>query len=127
MQYVSRGLSTGIQCYNKDIPFDRSTREYAAEGAIGMSTLPIIIDGIHVQAEPGRTILEAALHANIQIPHACYEPNANPPVGGCRLCCVELNGKIVYACSEVVAENMRIRTKTSELEKLRHKRLHFPG
>ncbi len=92
-----------------------------------MNTVSMTINNIRVQAQAGESILEAALNAGIDIPHACFLPGADPPVGGCKLCCVELNGEIVYACRVLVSEDMVIRTKTVELENLRRRRLQFPG
>ena len=92
-----------------------------------MNNVRLIIDGTRIQAPSGTKLLPAALNAGIDIPHACYVPNIDPPVEECRLCVVETNGRIVTACTEPVAEDMVVITNTPELESLRQKRLHFPG
>jgi len=90
-------------------------------------TIAITIDDTVIRAQPEANILGAALNAGVDIPHACFTAGAEPPGGSCKLCCVEMDGAIVYACSEPVAEGMVIRTRTPEVERLRRSRLQFPG
>ena len=92
-----------------------------------MNTVSLTIDGTRIQAPSGTKLLPAALNAGIDIPHACYVPDIDPPVEECRLCVVEIDGRIVTACTEPVSEGMVITTKTPELERLRRSRLQFPG
>ncbi|MCU0626004.1 MAG: 2Fe-2S iron-sulfur cluster-binding protein, partial [Gemmatimonadaceae bacterium] len=53
----------------------------------GMVTLSI--EGRTVSVAPGTSILEAAKHAGILVPHYCYHP-ALPVAGVCRMCLVEV-------------------------------------
>ena len=92
-----------------------------------MKTVRLIIDGKHIEAPSGTKLLPAALNAGINITHACYIPDVDPPVGQCKLCVVETDGRIVNACSEPVAEGMVVITSNLELERLRRSRLQFPG
>jgi NADH dehydrogenase/NADH:ubiquinone oxidoreductase subunit G len=92
-----------------------------------MSTVSITINDTRIQAQLGVKILEAALNAGIHIPYACFEAEADPPVKGCKLCYIELNGNVVNACAEPVAEGMVIKTNTAEVERLRRSRMQFPG
>ncbi len=92
-----------------------------------MSEVTISIDGIEVQAPLGAKLLPAALNAGINILHACYVPDIDPPVKECLLCVVKVNGHIVTACNEPIVEGMMVITSNPELESLRRKRLHFPG
>jgi len=48
----------------------------------------LIIDGIEVEPDPSKTVLEVARELGIHIPTLCYHP-ALPPYGSCRLCVVE--------------------------------------
>ncbi len=92
-----------------------------------MNNVRLVIDGTRIQASSGTKLLPAALNAGIDIPHACYVPNIDPPVEECRLCVVETNGRIVTACTEPIAEGMVVTTRNPELERLRRSRLQFPG
>ena len=92
-----------------------------------MKEINLIINEEQIKARPGMKVLEAALHSGIDIPHACYVPNIDPPVEECKLCVVEIEGSIMTACTTPVTEGMVVTTNTPELESLRRKRLHFPG
>ena len=86
-----------------------------------METITILIDHIPITAEPGQTILEAALAADIYIPHLCSHPDLHPQ-GGCKLCIVEVDGNStepVTSCNTEVRNNMRVITKSPTIDKLR--------
>ena len=51
--------------------------------------MKIIIDGKEIEAKEGQSVLEAALAANVFIPHLCSHPDLEAK-GGCRLCSVEI-------------------------------------
>lgn len=53
--------------------------------------MKIIIDGKEIEAKEGQSVLEAALAANVFIPHLCSHPDLEAK-GGCRLCSVEIEG-----------------------------------
>ncbi len=74
----------------------------------------IIIDGVTVEAEGGRTVLEAASDAGIYIPHLCYHKDLLPG-GHCRVCTVKVNGKPTNACTMQVGSGMVIENDTEEL------------
>ena len=46
--------------------------------------MKIYIDGSPVEVREGQTILEAALNANIYIPHLCSHPDL-PVIGECGI------------------------------------------
>ena len=48
--------------------------------------------------------MDAALKAGEYIPHLCHNPEFTPH-GSCRVCIVELNGKLVSACTQPALEN----------------------
>ena len=86
-----------------------------------METITILIDNIPVTAEPGQTILEAALAADIYIPHLCSHPDLHPQ-GGCKLCVVEVDdnsAEPVTSCNTEVRNNMKVITKSPTIDKLR--------
>ncbi len=75
-----------------------------------MDRITLIIDGREVSAEPQTTILETALAHDIYIPHLCHHPDLEP-VGVCRLCLVEVEGRgQVLACRTPVEQGMVVRT-----------------
>jgi NADH dehydrogenase/NADH:ubiquinone oxidoreductase subunit G len=51
----------------------------------------VIINGIQITAEEGKTILEVCRKAGIRIPTLCHDERLEP-YGGCRLCLVEIKG-----------------------------------
>lgn len=78
------------------------------------------IDGITISAEAGQTILEAALKAGIYIPHLCGHPDLTP-IGGCRLCSVEVDGvdEPVPSCKTIVEPDMVVEINAPKAEQTR--------
>ena len=85
-----------------------------------------IIDGKEVTAEPGKTVLQAALDNGIQIPHFCYHPNLSVD-GSCRMCQVEVEKmpKLTISCNTRVADGMVIKTKSERVLKARNAVMEF--
>lgn len=79
------------------------------------------LDDKPVTAGAGEKILWAALDAGVDIPHLCAVREREHPFGACRLCFVEVEGKDlpVTACSEPVAEGLRVRTRSRRVDRLR--------
>lgn len=73
--------------------------------------IKIIVDGQAIVAAEGATVLEAAKEAGIYIPYLCYHPDLSL-FGGCRVCRVDVNGKLVIACRARVEEGMVVLTDT---------------
>ena len=68
------------------------------------------INNKKVDFKKGATILEAALENNIYIPHLCYYPDLEP-VGACRLCMVDIEGRgLVISCKTPAEEGLVIKT-----------------
>ena len=76
----------------------------------------IKINGKAIQAEEGKTILEAARMNRIMIPTLCYLKEINE-VAACRICVVEVKGaeRLVAACNTKVAEGMEIVTDSKRV------------
>lgn len=85
-----------------------------------MSAVTLTIDDRRVAAEPGESVLDAALRHGIAIPHLCTHPGL-PPFGACRLCLVEVEGIKGFpaSCTTPVQEGMVVRTDTEDLRLLR--------
>ena len=86
-----------------------------------MDTIKLYIDGREITAKKGQTVLEAALNANIYIPHLCTHPDL-PVAGNCNLCVVEIEGreKPVKACESDARQGMRVITKSDTLTQARN-------
>jgi len=80
--------------------------------------LTLTIDGQEITADPGMTILEAALAAGIYIPHLCHHPDLEP-VGVCRLCMVEIEGRQVLSCLVAAEEGMVVQTESDAINQVR--------
>src|SRR5690242_17821100 len=64
----------------------------AQHGSITPNT--ITIDGQEIPFTEGQTIMDAALAADIYIPHLCHRPGLSPH-GSCKLCTVVIEGRSV--------------------------------
>lgn len=84
-----------------------------------MDKIGLTIDGLQVMADKGKSILEAALENDIYIPHLCYHPDLEP-VGVCRLCMVEIEGRgMTISCQAPVEKGLVVRTESAEINKVR--------
>lgn len=88
--------------------------------------ITLSIDGKQVNAPAGTSILHAARMAGIYIPTLCYL-ECLPDYGGCRLCMVEVEHMrgSPTACTTPIAKDMKISTRTEELQKLRREILEL--
>ncbi len=79
----------------------------------------LTIDGVEIKAEPGTSVLRAALENGIYIPHLCDHPDVSS-VGICRVCIIEIEGRRpTVSCKTPVEEGMVVTTSNEELEKTR--------
>ena len=76
------------------------------------------IDGIDVSAQADQTILAVARENGIEIPTLCHLEGLSP-MGACRVCLVEVKGKLLPACVTKVQDGMEIETDTERLKKYR--------
>lgn len=83
------------------------------------------IDGVAVRVEQGRTVLDAARKAGVEIPTLCYH-EALAPYGACRLCLVEVEGKeragtarLVTSCTCLAEDGMAVRSRSGRVRKAR--------
>lgn len=91
-----------------------------------MAAKTLTIDGKHISAEEGETILQAATEAGVKIPTLCHLEGVYD-VGACRLCLVEVKGtpKLLPACTLKVAEGMEVTTDSERLRKYRRMTLEL--
>ncbi|OQW94623.1 MAG: NADP oxidoreductase [Beggiatoa sp. IS2] len=76
------------------------------------------LDGKTVPFQDGQTIMDAALAAEIYIPHLCYNPEFVPH-GSCRLCTVIIDGRYASACTVYAASGQNVQCNTKELNDTR--------
>ncbi len=80
--------------------------------------IEVSIDGATVAVDPSSTMLEAALEHGVFVPHLCHDPDLEP-AGVCRLCMVEVDGRLVTACNTPVKEGDAFRTDTDAVKETR--------
>jgi NADH-quinone oxidoreductase subunit G len=70
------------------------------------------VDEKEVHVPKGTGLVEAALHAGVEIPVFCYEPRLGPPIGACRMCLVEIEGmpKLQAGCTLTAQDGMVVKT-----------------
>ena len=85
-----------------------------------MGKVKLWVDGTQIEAEEGQSVLNAALAADIYIPHICSHPDLEAQ-GGCKLCVVDIEGQDgpVCSCMTYVKEGMKVRTKGETLDAIR--------
>ena len=87
------------------------------------------INGQPVHAEPGQTVLQAALAAGHYIPYFCWHPNLSV-AGNCRMCIVDVeDGKggtwSEIACNMPIEEGMKVLTDTESVRARRKETLQL--
>ncbi len=84
------------------------------------NNINIKIDGVDVNIEEGKTILDAAKAINVHIPTLCYHEDLCV-AGNCRVCVVEVTGAraLVASCAMPVADGMDIQTNSLKVRAAR--------
>jgi formate dehydrogenase major subunit len=82
-------------------------------------TVTLTIDGREVTVAEGTTIWDAAKQAGIEIPVLCHDERYDP-VGVCRVCAVDVGGRVyAAACVRPCEDGMEVKTATEGVEKSR--------
>ncbi len=88
-----------------------------------MEFINLTINGIHVKAPVGSTVLDAARQAGIEIPTLCYLKDINE-IGACRICLVEVRemrggelgpARMVTSCVYPASEGMMVITNSPRI------------
>jgi len=81
-----------------------------------MDPVKITIDGREIITEKGKTVIQAAADAGIDIPHYCYHPKL-AIAGNCRMCLVEIEKmpKLQIACNTQATEGMAVKTQSPKV------------
>jgi len=69
-------------------------------------------------------LLKALEKLGFDVPHLCFHQDLEP-FATCRLCVVEVNGKIVTSCNTIVSEGMKVNTETEEVIEYRRHNLEL--
>lgn len=82
--------------------------------------LHLTIDNKAVEAQEGRSLLEACRENGIHVPTLCYHP-ALEPYGACRLCTVEISAagrrpRLVASCVYPCEEGAQVKTDTPTVQ-----------
>ncbi|MEF8712016.1 MAG: 2Fe-2S iron-sulfur cluster-binding protein [Accumulibacter sp.] len=89
-----------------------------------MKTPHILLDGLPVPFEDGQTIMDAAMAAEIFIPHLCHHPGFKPQ-GSCKLCTVKANGRYVSSCTMPAKDGMEVENNSPDLNDKRRTMLQM--
>ena len=82
--------------------------------------LTLTIDGLEVQVEKGKTLLDAARENGRDIPTICFH-EATTANGLCRMCVVEVEGMRMLqpACIVQVSAGMKVQTRSEKVDRAR--------
>lgn len=83
-----------------------------------MSEGTITINNRQIPIEGERSILELARKAGIDIPTFCNHEDLGV-YGACRLCLVDIDGRLATSCTTKPQDGMVVKTNTEEIDKLR--------
>src|SRR4051795_5743446 len=82
-------------------------------------TLTCTIDGVEVTVPSGTTIYTAAKQVGIEIPVLCHDERYDP-VGVCRMCAVDVGGRVLAAaCVRPCEDDMEVTTASKSVERQR--------
>lgn len=86
-----------------------------------MAIVKLNINGKEIKAEAGKTVLQAALENNIEIPHLCFDERLEV-YAGCGLCLIEIEGqpKTARACATPVSNGLVVRSDTKKVVEARN-------
>lgn len=95
-------------------------KDFGTPPSASCQTVSLTIDGVRVTAPAGTSIMRAASEMGTAIPKLCATDSLEP-FGSCRLCLVEVDGRMgtPASCTTPVAEGMVVRTQTERLKTLR--------
>jgi NADH-quinone oxidoreductase subunit G len=90
-----------------------------------ISMAKVVIDNNVYDVDGSKNMLEISLSLGLNLPYFCWHP-AMRSLGACRQCAVlkfkdeaDTKGRIVMACMEPVAENIRISIEATEAQQFR--------
>jgi NADH-quinone oxidoreductase subunit G len=91
-----------------------------------MDTVTLTIDGRQVTVAKGKTVLQAAIEADIPVPYYCFHPGLAVD-GSCRVCIVKIEKmpKLQTSCSTICTDGMVVTTCDADTTQARAGVLEF--
>ncbi len=89
--------------------------------------IKLFVNGIEVEVEAGKNLIDAVGAVGIEIPHLCYHPALGAD-GNCRMCLVGIeDGRppLVPACKTPAQEGMKVLLDAEHIKKIQHDVLEF--
>jgi len=89
--------------------------------------IKLFVNGVEVEVESGKNLIDAIGAVGIEIPHLCYHPALGAD-GNCRMCLVGIeDGRppLVPACKTPAQEGMKVLLDAEHIKKIQHDVLEF--
>jgi NADH-quinone oxidoreductase subunit G len=89
--------------------------------------IKLFVNGIEVEVEAGKNLIDAVGAVGIEIPHLCYHPALGAD-GNCRMCLVGIeDGRppLVPACKTPAMEGMKVLLDAAHIKKIQHDVMEF--
>ena len=80
--------------------------------------MKVKVDDKELEFDPNKTLLINLKEHGFRIPHLCYQEGLKPEAR-CRLCVVEVKGKLITSCSNYPKEGMEILTESEKVKRAR--------
>ncbi|MBW2977803.1 (2Fe-2S)-binding protein, partial [Candidatus Woesearchaeota archaeon] len=80
--------------------------------------MQIKVDRKTIEVDPNKTLLLNLREKGFNIPTLCYQEGLKPEAR-CRLCVVEIKGKLITSCSNYPKEGMEILTESKKVKRAR--------
>jgi len=86
---------------------------------VRVSNVELTIDGLEVSVPEGTTVFDAARSNGVPIPTLCHQQNETP-VGVCRVCVVDVGGRVLAAsCVRLAEHKMVVSTNSAKVRRVR--------
>src|SRR5215469_2448353 len=101
-------------------PSDRRCAGISSEARMSPAgMIELTIDGRKVTVPPETTVFDAARMNGIPIPTLCHQQNETP-VGVCRVCVVDVGGRVLAAaCVRPAEDKMVVSTNSDKVQRAR--------
>ena len=84
-----------------------------------VKTISLTIDGKAVSVPEGTTIWQAAKETGVDVPVLCHDERMSP-VGVCRMCVVDVGGRVLTAsCVRTCEDGMEVHTASEKVQEHR--------
>jgi len=89
--------------------------------------IKLFVNGVEVEVESGKNLIDAIGAVGIEIPHLCYHPALGAD-GNCRMCLVGIeDGRppLVPACKTPAQEGLKVLLDAEHIKKIQHDVMEF--